>query len=584
MSFQLEAELKARLDPAAIFGFAGGSAAVQVPSSLRLRSRLHWRVLEERPEGWEIMAALSEVSLQPTQNTWTDQQEQAFQEPFLLSISRDCRFGKVEFRPGFPDPLASWIRQLVAALEFTLPSRMTDGKWVATHRDQAGLYVASYVRDLEADPLTLRKQRVSYSTPVAQRLTLDIVSSEMEIQLDPAGRWARRIRAREHLRIHVDPRGFNEVEGEVQLVALAGSALPARLLGWTKETLRSPFTAADGASDPSASREATSALSGPETLEPYLRQLEAKDSQTRKNALERIAALLRSDPALLCSWIELLRRAGVSSETNAYGILALKLAGSREAQQVLVEILASSEWSEVHRIRAAIALSGVSAPIPQTVDALLQLTRQLENPGRPGSLRVAHTALLGLGTLVTRLQPGSEQQAEKIHRELARLLVPKGNNALLMSALDAAANTADSRYAKSICTLSHHESPRVRSRAVLALAQLGTAAADSCLAERMTKESDTAVRTDLAGVLQVRARANAGVLEPAIIAESASHRLAAEPDTIARTAWIRLLGTLSLAVPSARQALIRHFKIEPEPTLQVLIGTYIPAKELVPGR
>lgn len=565
---------------------ASGGSAQQVG----LSGVMWWRVLEEKAGGWVVGAAMSGVSLSSGGNVASGRDIADLESPFLLQIGKNCQFRELGFDPATPTKARQQLQGLLRSVEVILaPSAAA--QWVSRHRDGVGVFEASYSRggaSPDGQGLVLNRQRGHYESTALPSLgsmggqvAVEVLDSSARMVLPQDGRWVSEIEDREHLKVKLADKLLSEVSAVVNVRRVdEDGPLPASL----SEIAMNKFAWGDA---PVIARERTAA---PAPLSPELQAADLDgalaDFRGRLgqgaaagaalNAARTLAGYLAAHPETIASLLDRIRSGAIDGKLHSTLFLALELTGTKQAEDALGGVLASSAYSSQNRARAAAALAGIANPTIHTAETLLAQTRM---SGSGEEKDVANASLLALGSLSHRVQTRSPDVAKLTRETLTERLHTLRQADDLTATLDAVGNAGDKALAQAVEPYKTDESAAVRAHAARAYRHMDAATSQSGLADWLGTEPDAKVRLAISESLAESAHNDSQSLSKNVV-DVAIARLGQETDPRARASLIRLIGTAVASEPAAKQALVEQFRREPIEELKVLIGRFLSAEDL----
>lgn len=563
---------------------ASGKSAQQVG----LSGVMWWRVLEEKAGGWVVGAAMSNVNLSSGGSVASGRDIADLEAPFLLQIGKNCQFRELGFDPATPTKARQQLQGLLRSVEVILAPGAA-AQWVSRHRDGVGVFEASYSRggaSPDGEGLVLSRQRGHYETTglpslgsMGGQVSVEVLDSSARMVLPQDGRWVREIEDREHLKVKLADKLLSEVSAVVNVRRVdEDGPLPASLT----ELSMSKFAWGDA---PVIARERTAA---PAPLSPELQAADLDgalaDFQGRLgqgagaalNAARTLAGYLAAHPETIASLLERIRSGAIDGKLHSTLFLALELTGTKQAEDALGGVLASSAYSGMNRSRAAAALAGIANPTIHTAETLLAQTHA---SGGGEEKDVANASLLALGSLSHRVQTRSPDVAKLTRETLTERLHTLRQADDLTATLDAVGNAGDKGLAQAVEPYKKDESAAVRAHAARAYRHMDAATSESGLADWLGTEPDAKVRLAISESLAESAHNDSQSLSKNVV-DVAIARLAQETDPRARASLIRLIGTAVASEPAAKQALVAQFRREPIEELKVLIGRFLSAEDL----
>ena len=513
------------------------------PVPYRLRARLCLRVLAAEAGGAEVAMQLRDVDYlygsdrQPTRQA-------ALGVPFAVHFDGGLPL-RFTFPPALDGELQEHLREVLRTFQASAPRDGVD-RWSVVEADTNGPFRASYARDRDG---VWHRQKVAYlagDDAAARPGQVAVLRSAADFM--PAGdhSWWQTATVREEL----------EVRSNRNLVARVATTASLRPAAWDPTSdLAPPQLSVDGLLRRPvpvlAENQAPAVTARPATAEDRqaLRELlaaltkcEGKDS----TLVRRIAALLREVPELALDLHPLLVDADLLAAVGASVAHALELAGTAEGQFVLTTIGGDASVPPRLRQRAIIALGGVAAPEPDSVELLWRIGQER---GEVADNETAYTALLALGCMGRRLSAADAAAYATLAEGLWQVAAVSPDPERRAVALKAMANTGDKRHAPVAAAALLDSAPAVRAAAVAPLALLDDQPTLELFAERIQLERDGRVRAAIASGLRGMTSTS-----PATFALCAG-LLGHEPQPEARGALARYLADHLADYPEGRPAL-----------------------------
>jgi len=481
-----------------------GQPKPQVVDQL-VEGTLHMRVLDAGPEEVRVGFQMAPLRLR-----LKNEQHEGRSPPFLATFGRDGAVRAFEFPRTTPDRVKDMLSEAVRTFQCVVSSR--EEAWETRESHGLGDYDAAYRRTGG----TVEKEKTGY--PDA---SVEVERSEHRFDLS-AVCWIDRASISETVRIENRTAG---IEGRtlatLRIVAPAfDSRLALARLRGSYEEMREAVL-----------RHHTKAPKAPPTALPpptrravveTVRGLNASDG-SKAAFINDLRNQLRAVPAFTDVVVDALEAEGTTDGTDAALLNALGIAGTKESQAALVDVLLSPERRRENRLRAAVAISFCGAPNETSMDALWVAA---DKPDAD----LANTSLLAIGTAAGTLRMRGDAAARTHRRRLVERLVRDPE-----VALKALGNTRDPAAYDAIAARLADEDGDVRAAAAYALRTMPGAIAADVLAERLRAETAPAVRRAIAGSL-------ARMKDPTAHAvEVAAGQIEGERDEPARFAMAELL-------------------------------------------
>jgi hypothetical protein len=578
-SYDVEASVSTTVNAQALLG---GSPGTRTTTLVRYRARLELAADVDGGADGRLRGVLRDLT---DAGAIDDELRRDLSRPFLFTMERSCRLGSFAFDDADPRRSRDMKKQLLLALEFVAPDGGDAASWEATQADGTGEYAARYRR--AGDGGELRREKLRYTkvrgpTPGA-RLTVELPRVQAVATPREDGPWLARAEVAERSRLLTPSRSvFAETAGAVSLVLVpARSAAPiplvdaAKGLAWEDardfdhpDAVRSPY-------------DDLAPLPGPRTtLGEELARLAAADFRGGRldgAAVKRLVAYLRFNPDAVLELIGLIKTDAVAPDLHSVLFFVLEKTATPAAQRGLVTALRDGELREMNRIRAVHALADVASPLPEAVDAMVDIaSRYTESQAQGDSLPAS--ALLALGVLHQRQRQADGSLAQRVGDHLAEQLVAAPASEQRAVILEAIGNTGDATREATVAAFLGDAEPSVRVAAARSLARLEGPRRDALLAAALGRETEPRVRQATA-----EAWAKSGSRGGAVVTELAS-LLERETDDAVKVSLIALLGREAALDEAAKAALVQELKRARSPHEKREIGRYLSAKDLPGGR
>ena len=194
-------------------------------------------------------------------------------------------------------------------------------------------------------------------------------------------------------------------------------------------------------------------------------------------------------PGLL---LEEMRVRILDDRTRADLYLVFELAGTPSAQVALSSVVTDERWMQTDRMRAIVALAGITDPTEGTIDVLWS-TAQLGPASREHG-QVAGTAVLALGSLGKSLSAEQDEQYSALRSGLLSGTTSYSDPVEREHYILAIGNTHDTSLAAEIVPLLNDPAPVVRAAAAKSLGRLGSNGVADNLMTHFGQEKNNNVR------------------------------------------------------------------------------------------
>lgn len=480
---------------------------------------------------------------------------EALSVPFTVDVDPSGRFGDSRFPPGLSRADRMLLDGAIRSTQLVLPPDGAD-RWETTETDANGDYVSAYSREGE----TVTKHRERYTSLAAKApLSIEIAGSLLKAELGGSTAWLRRAEGSESLRIRAsDGTPVARVEARFRLDPSPDASV-ASSPPWDTVTLESirirrdaPSTAASAWDEAEYARQRERFLSEGITLDRLLSALAGHPPGDARFAHE-FSAFLRAFPAEADRLGAKLRAVAPADLPLLFNVL--ELAGTSEAQHVLLAFASDGRRRTTERALALAALAGVEAPTAWAMERLWRDARTGEDPA------LTSTALLALGALAQRAP--SAQSELTIARIASELRVANDPDRQVVC-LRALRNSGGPLDADEASRLLRSDNPVVRGAVSELVAERTALDGGQAFAQILRDEPDASVRQGLLAGLPM------GVPAAPVNAAIAG-ALAGERDAGVRAQMVQLLvGGLS-TYPANRAVLEAELRRETDRQVIVAI-------------
>lgn len=486
----------------------------------------------------------------------------------IIEQRSDCSIGRIALSGAWPAASSALLAQVLGNLQLTLPGTTGVGQWQARQADEVGDYIAEYA----GSTLVIRKQKLRYLRMAAGGALPRITHSQLDVALDPEGRWAVSAVLKQALQ-HPSPfpalaRDINaaldirlerqsiESLDDVQVV----SGLPVGY-HWSLEPFRMP--------DPPAGAAAPASAANIDQVLRALREMRDKGGADREQ-IKFLVAWLRGRPGGAQALYAVLRAGGLSESEAAMAWLALRIADNKESVAVLRNACEDRVLAGKEKVRALWALSDATVA-PESAEVLLRVAHD-----QAGDPEVAHAALRASGHFAKRLAPADAAARQKIQELITGALDLAASDDDRLAGLDGVFNAEDQAFGAAITDELLNSTPAVRAHAIEALAAVLDERAE---AAALVAAADLSVQVRHSAAKALQLLGLHGHLSSSTIV-GISERLAAEGDVAVRLGLVAALGAAAATQPSAKQQLAAHYKREQDVQVLVHIGRYCTANDL----
>ncbi|MEZ5962504.1 MAG: HEAT repeat domain-containing protein [Planctomycetota bacterium] len=544
-----------------------------------LRARLCANVLGRQGSAVEVAMQLRDVDYRVA--TAPDAaRARALGVPFVVGFVGGMPTS-FRFPAGLDGEVQVQLSEVVRTFQASLPA-VASTTWTAVEEHQSGRFRAVY--DVRHDGAWHKRKaaylhgaRVMQAGEAQGEASVRVLHSDATLALAREASWWGRAEVADEL----------ELSNQGQLVARVA----------TRSTLTAAAAAWDPDSDVAGTPHARSLLQRPvPALDPPQTELPAVEAKPATAAdrrafsdlaaqftasrgddlgyVHRLAAMLRTFPELASEIPPLLRDRDVLATVAAGLAHALELAGGDVCQGTLAEVAGDSSFAMGHRLRAIVALGGVSAPTDLSVEFVSHLAESGSASPDAAASDLANTALLALGQMGKTLHEHDAARYADVAATLARVAEAGPAPDARAVALQAIANSRDPGLLPVASRALTDGAAAVRAAAAQALAAMDQPAGLELLSARLGGESDGRVRAAMvAGMRAMHAHTDAGLTLCARLVET-------ERDPAARGEMARYLVDHLASQPDARPVLERVVRAETDPkTLAYVAGRLYRARD-----
>lgn len=415
-----------------------------------------------------------------------------------VRMSTDGRTLGYRFPESMNSSTRNLVRGLVSAFRFVVPADAGNA-WTTEEQDATGTFAAAYRRGAEE---RIHKRKVGYSD--LEKGAGTNVESTADGVLDRGLGWVREATFAEKFNQTIETFGFtmeNRARMSIRLRTHSDVDVTAfRSVDW-EGSWAHPRGADDIDAEAPEAREARDrALI--EGVQPVRLLRDICDlihggklgSEELIAARKKLIAWIRLHPELLDE-----QRAMILGQGKATSYLMSVIAGADNlaAETFLSDLAGDAETDPRARFYATIALSALSAPGAQAIEAV---RRSIQNEG--SSRRLVSSSLLVLGVAASRQE--TPERAKKLFDELVGMKAQAEKSGLTTSWLGALGNNGSPEVAQHAKPYLGHEEPSIRDSAVSALRQVQTPEATRLIAATLTSDPSADVRATAALLLGAR--------------------------------------------------------------------------------
>lgn len=496
--------------------------------------------------------------------------------PFLVRLDTRCHVVDMARLPGSSAIAFQRALGLVDRIDFASdPGGVA--KWTARHRDEYGIYRATYVAEPGAGRGSLERRREGYLTTGegANELRLDYVIREGtgRVVLGTSG-WFSELFERTEIEaksggetpLH-DKSTVHWIGEEPDSRAFAGKNLAASAFVWGRPKEAELETERNELLD--------SPLKGASFADAWKRYRSiAADGAPGAwhRAQKELRSWIRANPEAARALVRELRKGTFTSGERADIVLALAKSGSPTAAEELRALVRDTTADGKLRVQATSALADLPAPTAEDVRALDELSSHRSGP--VGADMVGSTATMALGSILEHAggEVGTAAR-EALDRRLSSTDAPA-----LTEALWAVGNSGDPYFAGAVGRAASSTDDSVRAAAARASRGMPPNVANPVLDGLIRDDRSAEVVKE---ATQARRQQVEKYGEPLSDAELAllQSKLPSAPVQV-RWEIVRLLGEATKVQSAAKTTLAWWYPQESEPQLKVMIATYLGTQDL----
>lgn len=541
-------------------------------AAIAMEGVLNLRVFETTDSDALLGAQFSPVEVRIGEQK-AEREDMAYNTFFLIRCAKDGRFGDMIFPRSTSEACRAILERQLRAMAIVLPKTPTDA-WQTVERDGEGWVDADYrFQDgwVEKQRSRYREEAKESALPIPVETKLGL--SAVRALLDPDGLWLDAWQQREERVIALGDASATRLRMEASMERLPFE--PDRSLAiWQEERkgreLLALFLASPKRTDDSGG--STPSVAGENPFAPLAAALK-KGGDEGRTARSALLERMRRDPSTCRYAADLLLTLDETSHAGAEVALALRQAGSPEAQAALARILRNEEFDSENRLQAAVAMGDLSRPTQATREALLAQAH--DHGSRPPGLNLlANSAMLSIGRMASAAGETNPflaaDIAETLKSELDDSPSPEQTAVILMSMGNADAAAFDSILEEQLSS----ENATVRKAAAEGGATSSSPALPEAWAGRLPLEPDAEVRAALADALATRRELSQAVLL------AATAQLARDDDKNVRRRLADMLTRHAKASPDLRQALAVVFGKETDPEVKQALAAALSARQM----
>ena len=510
---------------------APGKGPTPAPETQGFKTSLKGSLLVTmlKMEGTEALLAcsLQESDLEITYNEMkatadATRVSAALERGFYATVNPQGKVVRIEFAAGTDATSQSFVRTLVAALQFVTPTpEIAAGSWEVEEEDPNGTYLAHYQRQEGNDKCkekpsqqAFTKKKIKYlprtSSPHSRTVIVPVTivpQGQSVIQLDAETGRMLSLRGTERQVISAAGRTLADSKSELTATLTSSSNLSEeemRAISATRERLSPELITTslfETKRDKAAEARYWQELLGTATWDSLRESLAGADSmahQPKAELAEKLEALCRLRPESCGELGLILETAPYRGDSFRMVMIALGRAGSAKAQMALIKGLHARRDEAPAMVLLIGVLPMLERPTRETEVALRELAFG------DGNSRVTQSAQFALGTLAHRLAETSPDRASDIVNEIARRLELTSSLSGKERLLGALGN-AGTREA--LAVIRQHlagSNVDLRAAALSVLVRVNPSQANELLEKHLMNDADEAVR--LAAAREISSR------------------------------------------------------------------------------
>lgn len=549
-------------------------------STHHVTGMLHARVFSRTPDRVEVGFQLSDVTV-----TFSGQSMShlatLYTNPLIITMTCDGRFLSFEFPNALSTTERSMLEALYRPMEMVLTNKPTspDTTWEAEQSDGTGQYRAKYafasneiIKEVQEYRLVHTNQGGTFSNVKVLHSKTRFLPSRKHVWVDHMSLddglvfYQKANTPSLSVRIQSTLQACPLVENPALDIWDAHTNQDILRSHWQRQVMReeAPWIA-DARHQ---RRKAFEAQGGVDRLTvPH-----PENEMVSPEQLKELSEYLKSAPDQCAGLAQKLNNTPAGNVSDMLLIHALELAGHAEAQKELLAMAQNAELSQMNRMRAIVALGGITRAEPQTIDALWEFWDRRANSDED-TLELGQTALLSLG-IIANAMPNTNQAAgiiSKISTELPEGLSYFDNMETTALLMQAAGNAASETLAPTLYDYLASDMPTYRSIAAEALLKYDDTVSQKALTSALSKETVTDIRQVMANTLAKQTST------PEILTEVAAY-LPTEENAGIRAALCAMIGRNVKSTPEAEALLRSYIKKETDTSVLKVIYTYIRPK------
>lgn len=446
------------------------------------------------------------------------------------------------------------VESLVRILQIVLPDDAALDTWTTEETDTSGDFEARYERRPDG---SLVKRKLAYRRVVGdlgQLGGIEVDDSELLAWGDPRGGWIGSLHFSE--RIHTPVRNGVSflAEQRLELERRAPGRSHVEVVGELP-----PFT-------------------DPRRVPLEVGRMPRDEVQRLVDligsggggpiSLRQLASLLTLDPALDQLVLERLARGDVEGGDISRLFHALEIAGTPEAQRILIGVVDAEDSPFEQRVYAVVALGGVERPTAEAAGLALSIARR---EGIPGEVR--NGGILSAGRMARRLTANENELGLVLLEDLSAMVREEATPGRVATALLALGNAKSASVADLVIRSMSHGDAIVRRAAATALAQTPCPDGASILAAHLSFEQDDHARSRIAEGLGKRP--DLGESELSVM----QTQLLQDDSNLVRLALARALASRVADEPLVLSTLHRQFLVETDQEVRLVLGAALAAAQ-----
>jgi hypothetical protein len=545
--------------------------------------KMYWQISDSKLNNtWTVKTEISDFTMDANLDGKSANESIVISHPFLMDIKDDCSFNNFRFHESSNQKYNKILMSLLLSLEVVLPADRASEAWKAQRVDALGLNISNYkVLKPDSGEQHIKRNKLEYlhvfDQPKDKKVTVKVIKSVLNANLDSNGHWVKSIDGTEHNRLAIEGSVFSESLATFHVLAIPADFFeiiienPHKYKGLKPgEKLQTKRIAFANTRLPTFIYSYTT----PEILNQFQSILSSKTEARLSTALELLTLYLRENKASAMEVIRLIETGEIGKSSESLVFLALQLAGTKESESALILVCESSSFSLMNQSQAIHALSQVSNISQAGVDMIFDASK---GSLAGGNEELANISLLALGALGLSNKVDHPDINDRVVSEIKS----RFNNADTFSekalVLATISNTDDERFMEEIKIGLEDESVRLRELSLEATAKIKSEEVNKILEEVFMHDTSSDVRI---AALSILANNDITGISNERVIKVAAGRLSIESANKAKTRIINYLGANAEGSTIAKDRLVAQYHNETDPNILILIGQYVSATDL----